>query len=58
MWTMAELDDHEYVWSLDTDAFILGPITYDVRAEILAGTPARPPAAPTRRAPHPRRCSR
>ena len=27
---MAEVQQYEYIWSLDTDAFLLGPITYDV----------------------------
>ena len=51
MWTMAALDDYEYVWSLDTDAFILGPMTYDVHAEMFAEThdSARPPSAPVAR---------
>ena len=30
MWRMRELDEYEYAWSLDTDSFIQGPITYDV----------------------------
>ena len=27
MWEMPELSSYEYVWMLDTDAFILGPIS-------------------------------
>ena len=27
---MRELDEYEDAWSLDTDSFIQGPITYDV----------------------------
>jgi hypothetical protein len=30
LWQMPEVRDYEYIWSLDTDAFLLGPITYDV----------------------------
>ena len=30
LWLMEAIQPYEYVWSLDTDAFILGPITYDV----------------------------
>ena len=30
LWLMDEVRPFEYIWSLDTDAFLLGPITYDV----------------------------
>ncbi|KOO53373.1 ktr3p, partial [Chrysochromulina tobinii] len=30
MWRMASLEQYEYIWLLDTDAFLLGPLTYDV----------------------------
>lgn len=30
LWHMPEVAEYEYIWSLDTDAFILGPLTYDV----------------------------
>ena len=30
LWEMEEVQRYEYVWSLDTDAFLLGPISYDV----------------------------
>ena len=30
LWLMPELSSYEYVWSLDTDAFIVAPLTYDV----------------------------
>ena len=30
LWGMAELQGYEYIWLLDTDAFLLGPLTYDV----------------------------
>lgn len=30
MWEMGELRSYEYIWLLDTDAFLLGPLTYDV----------------------------
>ena len=36
MWRMPELDAYEYTWSLDTDSFILGPISYDVFASMAA----------------------
>ena len=36
MWRMPELDAYEYAWSLDTDSFILGPISYDVFAAMAA----------------------
>jgi len=29
MWLMPELQPYEYVWLLDTDAFLLGPLSYD-----------------------------
>ena len=36
MWEMPELGGYEYVWMLDTDAFILGPISYDPFAVMAA----------------------
>ena len=36
MWEMPELLSYEYVWMLDTDAFILGPISYDPFAVMAA----------------------
>ena len=30
LWHMPEVQSYEYIWSLDTDAFLLGPLTYDV----------------------------
>ena len=36
MWEMPELSSYEYVWMLDTDAFILGPISYDPFAVMAA----------------------
>lgn len=30
MWRMPELDEYDFAWSLDTDSFILGPISYDI----------------------------
>lgn len=36
MWRMPELDEYDLAWSLDTDSFILGPISYDVFAVMAA----------------------
>ena len=30
MWRMASLQKYEFVWLIDTDAFLLGPLSYDV----------------------------
>ena len=36
MWRMDLLDEYDFVWSLDTDAFLLGPLSYDVFALMAA----------------------